>query len=74
MQPAVGLQRYLARHQALRVDHPPIGEIGRDIDVGDVLDKGLGIDGLEQAGAFEIGAHHAGDIGAGLGLAGIARA
>ena len=43
-QPAVGLQRHLARHQALRVDRAPAGESGRDIDVGDVFDKGLGIE------------------------------
>ncbi len=72
-QTAVGLQRHLSRHQSLRVDRPPAGESGRDIDVGDVFDKSPRIDGFEQTRTIEIGTDHAGDIGAHLGLGRIGR-
>ena len=50
-----------------------LAKLGTHVDVGDVLDEGLGIERLEQAGALQIGAHHAGDIGAGLGVGSPAR-
>ena len=41
---------------------------GKVMVFGDVIDKGLGIDRLEQPGAFQIGPHNLRDIGAGLGV------
>ncbi len=65
-QAAIGLGGDLAGDEALCADHAPIGEVGRHVDIADRLDEGFGIERLEEAGAFEIGAHDAGDIGAGL--------
>jgi len=69
-QPPVGLHRHLAGDQALGGDGAPALEIGHGVDVGDVLDKAGRIERAKQARAFQVGAHHLGDIGAGLGVAG----
>ena len=68
-----GLRLHLPRDEGLRVDHAPAAELRRDIDVGDLLDEGFGIERTEQAGAFEIGAHDPGDVLCRGRIAGIGR-
>ena len=44
-------------NQSLRVDDLPVLEARRGIDAGHAVDERGRIDGLEQAGAFEVGGH-----------------
>ena len=61
---AIGLHDHRTDRQALGIDGPPIGEIGHRVDVIGVVDKGFGVNRAKQAGALQVGPHHARDIGA----------
>ena len=64
----VALPRHAAGHQRLRVDGLPVGELRRDVDVGDVLDIGGLIDRREQPAALEVVGDDLGDADADLAI------
>ena len=63
-EPSVGNDLDPALDQRLRVDHAPIAEARQVAERFRGLDKGLGIDRAEQAGAFQVGGDDAGDVAA----------
>ena len=66
LDPSVRLLGHPAGDERLRVDDPPVGKTGRRVGIRDLLDEGLAIDRLKQAGPAKVVGDDAGDIGAAL--------
>ena len=57
-----------ADHERLGVDHPPVLEARRRIEIARAVDEGGPVERLEQARALEIGRNHIGDLAPELGI------
>ena len=67
-QAAVALPGHAAGDQRLGVDGLPVLELGRGVDIGDLLDEGRRVDRREQSAALEVIGDDLGDADADLGV------
>src|SRR5581483_5560722 len=59
---AVGAAAGPAQHEGLGIDHAPVLETRLGIEIAGGIDEGGAVEGLEQAGALQIGGDDVGNL------------